>query len=202
MRGGDTANVLLEPILRERLPKINQIKISSGQKAVFSQENIENGIEALRRVSMNEGYITASQTVYNLLTAGKTLEQIIDGNKKCFTLQYIDWTHPENNVFHVTEEFAVMRNGLKESYRPDIVLFVNGIPLCVIECKRPDVKDSLAQAVSQHLRNQKADGIRQLYMYAALTVAVNCNDASYATTATPEKFWSKCIIAKTKRTTF
>ncbi len=191
LRGGDTANVLLEPILREQLPKINRIKINSEQTAAFSQENIENGIEALRSVSMNEGYITASQTIYNLLTVGKTLEQIIDGDKKSFTLQYIDWAHPENNVFHVTEEFAVMRNGLKETYRPDIVLFVNGIPLCVIECKRPDVKDSLAQAISQHLRNQKPDGIRQLYMYAALTVAVNCDDACYATTATPEKFWSK-----------
>lgn len=191
LRGSDTANVLLEPILREQLPKINRVKVSSDRVGDFSPENIENGIEALRNVSMNEGYITASQTVYNLLTAGKTLEQTVDGDKKSFTLQYIDWAHPRNNVFHVTEEFAVTRNGLKETYRPDIVLFVNGIPLCVIECKRPDVKDSLAQAISQHLRNQKPDGIRRLYMYAALAVAVNCDDASYATTATPEKFWSK-----------
>lgn len=191
LRGSDTANVLLEPILREQLPKINRVKVSSDRVGDFSPENIENGIEALRNVSMNEGYITASQTVYNLLTAGKTLEQTVDGDKKSFTLQYIDWAHLRNNVFHVTEEFAVTRNGLKETYRPDIVLFVNGIPLCVVECKRPDVKDSLAQAISQHLRNQKPDGIRRLYMYAALAVAVNCDDASYATTATPEKFWSK-----------
>lgn len=191
LRGNDTANVLLEPILRERLSAINRIRINSEQTAEFSKENIENGIEALRNVSMNDGYVTASQTVYNLLTAGKTLEQIIDADKKSFTLQYIDWGHLENNVFHVAEEFAVMRNGLKDTYRPDIVLFVNGIPLCIIECKRPDMKDSLVQAVSQHLRNQKLDGIRRLYMYTALVVAINCDDASYATTATPEKFWSK-----------
>lgn len=191
MRGNNTSNVLLEPILQEQLPKINRIKVNSEQTAEFSEENIKNGIEALRNVSMNNGYITASQTAYNLLTSGKTLEQVINGDKKSFTLQYIDWAHPENNVFHVTEEFAVMRNGLNETYRPDIVLFVNGIPFCIIECKRPDVKDSLAQAISQHLRNQKPDGIRKLYMYAALVVAINCDDASYGTTATPEKFWSK-----------
>ena len=94
-----------------------------------------------------------------------------------------------NNVFHVTEEFAVSRTGMTDTYRPDIVLFVNGIPLCVIECKRPDVKDSIEQAISQHLRNQKADGIRSLYLYSTLLLAINRQEGSYATTATPEKFW-------------
>ncbi|MGL4292386.1 MAG: type I restriction endonuclease subunit R, partial [Bacteroidales bacterium] len=126
-----------------------------------------------------------------LLTAGKTLEQSIDGDKKSFTLQYIDWQNPANNVFHVTEEFTVTRGGMSDTYRPDIVLFVNGIPLCVIECKRPDIKDSLTQAISQHLRNQKEDGIRSLYVYSALLLSVATQTASYATAGTPEKFWSK-----------
>ena len=91
----------------------------------------------------------------------------------------------------MTEEFAVTRTGTTETYRPDIVLFVNGIPLCVIECKRPDIKDSIAQAISQHLRNQKDDGIRSLYIYSALLLSVATQSASYATTATPEKFWAK-----------
>ena len=133
----------------------------------------------------------ASQTVYDLLTSGKTLEQIVDGDRKSFVMQYIDWKNPRNNVFHVTEEFAVSRTGMTETYRPDIVLFVNGIPLCVIECKRPDVKDSIEQAISQHLRNQKADGIRSLYLYSTLLLAINRQEGSYATTATPEKFWAR-----------
>ena len=80
---------------------------------------------------------------------------------------------------------------MSDTYRPDIVLFVNGIPLCVIECKRPDIKDSLSQAVSQHLRNQKEDGIRSLYVYSSLLLSTSVQSASYATTATPEKFWGK-----------
>ena len=191
LRGGKTTGVLLEPILRRQLEEINSIKVSSTRTSVFSAQNIENGIEALRNIPMNEGYIAASQTVYDLLTTGKTLEQIVDGDKKSYTMQYIDWKNPERNLYHVTEEFAVTRNGMDESYRPDIVFFVNGIPLGVIECKRPDIKDSLAQAISQHLRNQKEDGIRKLYAYAALTLAINTQDATYATTATPEKFWAK-----------
>ncbi|OAV65635.1 Type-1 restriction enzyme R protein [Bacteroidales bacterium Barb6XT] len=94
-------------------------------------------------------------------------------------------------MFHVTEEFTVTRTGMSETYRPDIVLFVNGIPLCVIECKRPDIKDSLEQAISQHLRNQQEDGIRALYVYSALVLGIATTFASYATTATPAKFRGK-----------
>ena len=191
LRGGSAANVLLEPVLRERIEAINTVQVSSTRTTVFTSQNITNGIEALRNAPMEEGFMSASQAVYDLLTTGKTLEQSIDGDKKSFTLQYIDWKNIENNVFHVTEEFTVSRAGTTDAYRPDIVLFVNGIPLCVIECKRPDIKDSLSQAISQHLRNQKEDGIRSLYLYSALTLSVATQSASYATTATPEKFWSK-----------
>lgn len=191
LRGNSTSNVLLEPILRDQLTKINTVQVSSYRTTVFSEQNIIAGIDALKNLPMSEGYISASQAVYDLLTAGKTLEQIVDGDKKSYVMQYIDWNNIENNVFHVTEEFAVSRTGMNDTYRPDIVLFVNGIPLCIIECKRPDIKDSLNQAISQHLRNQKEDGIRSLYVYSALLLATNVNEVSYATTGTPKKFWNK-----------
>ena len=71
------------------------------------------------------------------------------------------------------------------------MLFVNGIPICIIECKRPDIKESLAQAISQHLRNQQEDGIRSLYVYSQIVMSIATQEAAYATNATPEKFWSK-----------
>lgn len=191
LRGNSTSNVLIEPILRDQLTRINTVQVSSYRTTVFSEQNIIAGIDALKNLPMSEGYISASQAVYDLLTAGKTLEQIVDGDKKSYVMQYIDWNNIENNVFHVTEEFAVSRTGMNDTYRPDIVLFVNGIPLCIIECKRPDIKDSLNQAISQHLRNQKEDGIRSLYVYSALLLATNVNEVSYATTGTPKKFWNK-----------
>ena len=190
-RGNKTTNVLLDDVLRKQLKEINSIQVSASKTSIFSNENIERGILALKDLPMNEGYIHASESAYNLITLGKALEQSIDGDKKSFTLQYIDWKNIENNVFNVTEEFSVMRSTSKEHYRPDIVLFVNGIPLCIIECKRPDMKEPLKQAISQHLRNQQDDGIRQLYVYSQLILSLATQEASYATNGTREKFWSK-----------
>ncbi|MBX7042370.1 MAG: HsdR family type I site-specific deoxyribonuclease [Ignavibacteria bacterium] len=190
LRAGKTTNVILEKVLRKQLREINSIKVSSTKTSYFSDSNIESGIQALKDLPMNEGYIAACEYAYNLITLGKALEQNIDGDKKSFTLQYIDWKNPANNVFHVTEEFSVMRSLSKDHYRPDIVLFVNGIPLCVIECKRPDMKDPIKQAVSQHLRNQQEDGIRNLYAYSQILLSISTNEGRYATNGTQDKFWA------------
>lgn len=192
LRGGKTTNVLLEDVLRKQLKEINSEKrVSSTKTTYISNANIENGILALKNLPMNEGYIAAGEKAYNLLTLGQALEQSVDGDKKSFTLQYIDWRNISNNVFHVTEEFSVMRSTSKEHYRPDLVLFVNGIPLCIIECKRPDMKEPLKQAISQHLRSQQEDGIRSLYVYSQLTLSIATQEAVFATNGTPEKFWAK-----------
>ena len=190
-RGDKTTQVILEDVLRKQLKEINSIKIGSKREERFTSGNIEMGIRALKELPMNEGYINACETAYNLLTLGKALEQSIDGDKKSHTMRYIDWENIENNVFHVTEEYSVMRSTSKEHYRPDLVLFVNGIPITIIECKRPDMKEPLKQAISQHLRNQQEDGIRGLYVYSQLSLSIATQEASYATNATPEKFWAK-----------
>lgn len=190
LRGNKTGQVILEPILRKQLHEINSIQVSSSKMAFFSDANIENGIQSLKDIPMNEGYIAASKKAYELITLGKALEQSIDGDKKSFTMQYIDWKNLNNNVFHVTEEYSVMRIGSKDHYRPDVVLFVNGIPLCVIECKRPDIKDPITEAISQHARNQLEDGIRHLYIYSQLLLSLATLQAKYATTDTKEEFWA------------
>ena len=190
-RGQKKSSVLLENILRKQLHKINKAKLSSTKSVAFSDSNIETAIIALRDISMVDGYMATAQKIYELLTLGKSLEQFVEGDLKSFDLHYIDWKTPENNVFHVTEEFGVARSGLKEHYIPDIVLFINGIPVCVIECKRPDIKEPLEQAISQQLRNQQDDGIRNLYALSQLTMVLTVNEGSYATTGTEAKYWAK-----------
>lgn len=190
-RGNKTSNILLEDILRKQLHKINKARVSSNKAVPFTDNNIENAINALTDITMVDGYMVTSEKIHTMLTLGISLDQSIEGDRKSFDLQYIDWKNPNNNIFHVTEEFSVLRSGLKEHYRPDIVLFVNGIPLCVIECKRPDMKEPITQAISQNLRNQQEDGIRPLYAMAQLIMAVTVNEGSYATTGTPEKFWAQ-----------
>ena len=134
--------------------------------------------------------INANQYFYDLITLGKSFEQNIAGDRKSFSFKYIDWENPENNIFHVTEEFSVLRTNRSDTYRPDLVLFINGIPLVVIECKSNAIKSPVEEGVSQHLRNQQEDGIRDLYVYSNLVLSLAVNEGKYATTATPKEFWS------------
>lgn len=188
LRGGRASEVLLLGVLEEQLPKINRIRFK-GQEFPFTGGNIAAAIEALREVPF-DGLVRTNEKIYDLLCLGKSLQQPVIGDLKSFTLQYVDWAHPERNVFHVTEEYDVERTGSKETRRPDLVLFVNGIPLCVLECKSPDLKDPIKQAISQHIRNQKDDEIPRLFLYAQLLLGVSKNEAKYGTVATPAKFWA------------
>jgi len=77
-----------------------------------------------------------------------------------------------------------------EVCRPDIVCFVNGIPFVVIECKRPDTKHSLEEAIKQNLRKQQPDEIPHLFVFSQILIALNKNDGRYGTTGTPMKFWA------------
>ena len=190
-RSGKTRNVILDDILAGQLRKMNVVKYR-GQEYPFTEGNIFSAIQSLKDV-VYDGLIRTNEKVYDLLCLGRSLQQSIEGDNKSFTLKYIDWEYPENNVYHVAEEFSVERSGTKDEYRPDIVLFVNGIPLVVIECKRPELgpgKDPIEQAISQHIRNQKDDGIPQLFLYSQLLLAVSKNAAKYATTGTSKNFWA------------
>jgi len=130
LRGSKLSNVLLDKILEKQLSAINTIK----SKYKFSNNNISSAITALKDC-LYEGPIKTNEKIYDLICLGKSFEETIAGDTKSFTLKYIDWDNIENNVFHVTAEFPVERVGTTETRRPDIVLFVNGIPLVVIDCK-------------------------------------------------------------------
>ncbi|MDT0641620.1 HsdR family type I site-specific deoxyribonuclease [Zunongwangia sp. F363] len=188
-RGGRTSNVLLETILKNQLQFINTIEYKE-KEFPFSDVNINNAILAIRDLPIQDGFIAANKAFYELITLGRSFEQSILGDKKSFSFHYIDWKHPENNTYHVSEEFSVLRSGSSEHYRPDIVLFINGIPVVVIECKSPKIKDPIDKSIEQHLRNQQEDGIRALYQYSNLSMGLATHEAKYATTATQKEFWS------------
>lgn len=188
LRSGKTSKIILESILKEQLKKLNSITFK-GQQYAFTDNNIQKAIQALTDIPF-DSLMNTSEQVYDLLTLGKSLEQTIDGNTKSFSLDYIDWKHPENNVYHVADEFVVERRNSKQTRRPDIVLFVNGIPLVVIECKRPDKKNAVEEGISQQLRNQRGDEIPELFTVAQLLLSVSQNKAQYGTTGTDAKFWA------------
>jgi type I restriction enzyme, R subunit len=185
-RQGRPGNVLLEEILRNQLKAINRINHKGGEY-LFSEENIQSAIQKLKNVKW-DGLQKTNEAVYELLTLGTALEQSIEGDSKSYTLRYVDWREWRNNTFHVTAEFSVERTRSTETVRPDIVLFVNGIPFVVIECKSPRIE--VEQAVSQSIRNQQEEYVPKLFPYVQLVMAVNKNAAMYATAGTGRKFWS------------
>jgi type I restriction enzyme, R subunit len=185
-RQGKTGNVLLEGILRNQLKQLNRINFKGGEY-LFSEENIQTAIQKLKNIKY-DGLLKTNEAIYDLITLGTALEQSIDGDSKSFTLNYIDWKNWQRNVFHATAEFKVGRSRSAETARPDIVLFVNGIPLAVIECKAPDIE--IEQAVLQSIRNQSDDYIPRLFAYAQLVMAANKNAALYGTVGTSARFWS------------
>lgn len=184
-RQNRTSNVLLEEILRKQLKEINRIRFK-GNEYLFSEENIQTAIQKLKNIKY-DGLIRTNEVIYDLITLGTAMEQTIEGDSKSFNLNYVDWLNPSRNKFHVTVEYCVERSRSTETTRPDIVLFVNGIPFCVIECKAPQVE--IEQAVSQSIRNQSDDYIPRLFIYSQLVLGVNKNSALYATTGTAAKFW-------------
>ena len=184
---GSLYDVFLKDILRKQLNAINQFEFG-GIIYKFTADNVEKAIKDLDE-PLTDGLVRTSEKIYNALMLGKSyLEKLADGTSKSFNLKYIDWEHPENNVYHVTEEFSCDSWDKQKNARPDVVLFVNGIPFAVIECKAPTISED--QAIEQMIRNQGKDYIPQLFKYAQIVVATNKNAVKYATCHTPKNFWS------------
>lgn len=184
---GSKYHVLLKDILRGQLRKLNRYTYA-GAENEFSAANIERAMEELDE-PLTDGLVRTSEKIYDALLLGKSFSETVgDGKSLSFNLKYIDWDNWENNLFHVTEEFAVESRDKQHNARPDIVLFINGIPFAIIECKSPNV--SVEQAVEQNIRNQQTDYIPQLFKYAQIVLATNKNSVKYATAGTPKKFWN------------
>ena len=187
--GGRLRNVVLDDVLAEQLMRINRFT-HRGREYGF---DLEDAHEAMRRLKPTpdrlKGLRGTNQDIYDTLVLGTTITKSIDGDSKSYSLRYIDWERPENNVFHVTAEFSVERTASSQTKRCDIVAFVNGIPILVIENKRPT--ESLKKADSQLIGYQNEDNIPQLFHFAQLLIGMNRNAARYATVATKPKFWAE-----------
>ena len=184
---GSRYHVLLKDILRGQLRRLNRYTYA-GVENEFSSANIERAIEDLD-VPLFDGLVRTSEKIYDALLLGKSYPEVVgEGKLLSFNLKYIDWDDFGNNVFHVTEEFAVDSQDKQHNARPDIVLFINGIPFAVIECKAPHI--SVDQAVEQMIRNQQDEYIPNLFKFTQILMATNKNEVKYATTKTLKKFWN------------
>ncbi|MCK9502336.1 MAG: type I restriction endonuclease, partial [Lascolabacillus sp.] len=193
LRGRRLDQVVLTGILRPWLQANARFEVK-GEKHSFSETNIS---EAIRRLTDEpfDGLVRTNEKIYYLLTLGTSLDQTVDEDRKGRSLHYLDWKNWRNNVFHVTDEFVVERTRSHDTARPDMVLFVNGIPFVVIECKRRDRDKEAGEkqidiAIEQMLRNQRPDYIPHLFQYAQLLLGTSVNEIRYGTVGTQKKFWS------------
>jgi type I restriction enzyme R subunit len=181
-------NFILKDVLYERLRAINSYKYK-GLEYQFSEKNIQQAMQDIDQ-ALTDGLIKTNEKTYDALVLGRSYPEKVsdvDGTRS-FDINFIDWDHPENNVFHVVEEFTVEKEDGLGTIRPDVVLFINGIPMGVIECKKASI--SIEQGISQMLRNQGQDYAPQLFKFVQIVMSTNKNETQYATVYTPKKFWS------------
>lgn len=191
---GSTREVILKPRLIEFLQ--SRRFDYKGESFPISPSGIDQIVRELSALNLAEGLLAANERLYNKLALGITVTEFMpDGKKHQPTIAVIDWHDPAANRWDVTEELEVLSAQGTHKRIPDVVGYVNGMPLAVIEAKRPESgnanKAMVEEGISQSLRNQRNDEIPHLFAYAQLLLAVSHSEGRYGTTYTPTKFWAR-----------
>lgn len=178
---GDLHGQLNTNIMADRLTAW----LTSSKGGGYSQVIAERAVFELVKVAGNlqQGLYKANQDVYSLLKYGaKVHENPGDPDK---TVYFIDWEHSQNNEFAVAEEVTI-KSGSER--RPDIVVYINGIALAVIELKKSTV--SVSQGIRQNLSNQSEHFNKPFFTTIQFVMAGNTGEGlRYATIETPEKYY-------------
>lgn len=155
----------------------------------YPPELITRAIQQLTKVASDQSrsLYDTNRAVYDLLRYGVKVKADVGDQTR--TVWLIDWAKPEANHFAIAEEVAVKPAGDKSfGKRPDVVIYVNGIALGVLELKRSTV--SVSEGIRQSLDNQKPVFIQPFFTTMQLIMAGNDTEGlRYSTIETPEKYW-------------
>lgn len=153
----------------------------------YSDTLIARALDQLRTTANNydESLYTNNKNVYGLLRYGIKVKDGV--GKQSQTVELIDWLHPEKNDFAIAEEVTIHGNREK---RPDVVLYVNGIALGVLELKRSTI--SIGDGIRQSIVNQQKEFIQSFFSTIQLVFAGNDTEGlRYGTIGTQEKYFLK-----------
>jgi len=177
------SDVVLEPRLRDAIDRLNPW---------IDENNLNKVVREIQQVT-GRNTMHANQKIHNLLVEHTSVEQDEGHGKKHQTVKFIDYENPENNDFFAINQYSV--EGDRETILPDIVAFVNGLPLGVIECKDPTIgppdgnkarSDALDQITRyQNQRDGETEGAEELFRYNQFTVATWYEGALMGTYGTP-----------------
>ncbi|MFP4028468.1 MAG: type I restriction endonuclease subunit R [Candidatus Brocadiia bacterium] len=174
----DETSVILQDRLRAAIRRLNPW---------INDNNLNRSVNQLRRLQAVDT-MHANRDIHRLLVSHTSFRQDLGHGKKKQTVRYVDYEHPENNDFLTLNQFRVA--GPNEVIKPDIVLFVNGLPLGVIECKSPTITQPDSKALDQITRYQNTrggddEGAEQLFRYNQFTAAIWEVGGIYGTYGTP-----------------
>lgn len=179
--------VLLRKDLKQALRRINR---DDGGKEWLDADRIATAVSVIERIAPPK-LMEANKAATNLLLTGTTVEGVPGWDQgRNRTVHYIDWDNPENNTFRVVNQFRLDEPGGqgKKFIVPDLVLFVNGIPLVVVECKSPGIQEPLEEAIDQLQRysNQRSwvageEGNERLFHTNQFVVATSYDEARVGT---------------------
>jgi type I restriction enzyme R subunit len=168
-------DIILEDVLRKSIEKINP----------WIEEDQIN--EVVRRITTPTAnfLLEANNEIHDLLVENTSVSENRKTGGKSPTVKFIDFSNPKNNSFIAISQFKVNIPGTEKHIIPDIVLFVNGLPLVVVECKSPTTADPIAEGITRLLRYSNRRGIKEgnekLFWYNFFTISTSNQVAKYGT---------------------
>jgi type I restriction enzyme R subunit len=187
-------NDLMEPIYR------SSVKFRESFREVMLEKELRESIkrinpwieddqitEVIRRITtpQTNSLLEINREIHYLLTENTSVQENRKTGEKSPTVKFIDFRNPENNTFIAISQFKVNIPGTEKHIIPDIVLFVNGLPLIVVECKSPATSDPINEAITQLMRysnrRETKEGNEKLFWYNLLMIATSNQVAKYGT---------------------
>lgn len=178
--------VVMEPVLRDQLKVINPW---------LAEDQLDEVIRQLTANFTQTGLLQNNRQVFDLLLENSSVSENRKTGEKSPTVRFIDFTNPKKNSFIAVCQYKIRILGTEHHIIPDIVLFINGLPVVVIECKSPKVKEPIPEAIDQLLRyseqrNNKGEGSPLLFFYNQFVVVTCRNEAKFGTITThSEKYF-------------
>ena len=168
-------DVVLVNRLRSSLKRINPW---------LSEDNLNKAVHDLTFINQ-ASLIESNKWLYENLVKYMSYEQDLGTGRKGQTVKIIDFDNIENNEFLVVNQFKV--HGLKQNIIPDIIIFINGLPIAVIECKSPYITNPLEEGIKQLHRYQNKrfpdehEGAERLFWYNQIVVSTHFSKAVMGT---------------------
>lgn len=178
--------VVMLPVLRQQLKVINPW---------LEDDQVEEVVKQLTANWPGTSLIQNNRHAFNLLLENTSVSENRKTGEKSPTVRFIDFNHRDNNRFIAVCQFKVRIFGTEYHIIPDIVMFLNGLPVVVIECKSPKVKEPIPEAIDQLLRyseqrGAKGEGNAPLFYFNQFVITTCRQETKFGTITThSEKYF-------------